>query len=177
MTTTAKPRRDKRHSTKERAIATGLATATCLGLVGLIGFKTLDSAAQASTGASDATTGGATTGAFAGASAGASADQLSQYQAQLDQRAIQLQQYQQQLDQYRLQLTQIASALQGEEGGISVPAAPQVAAPAPTRKHKKKAGSSAGAAPAAPAAPRVQAQPAAPQPQYQLQTRTGGSKA
>jgi hypothetical protein len=173
MTTTAKPRRDKRHSTKERAIATGLATATCLGLVGLIGFKTLDSAAQASTGASDATTGSATTGA----SAGASADQLSQYQAQLDQRAIQLQQYQQQLDQYRLQLTQIASALQGEEGGISVPAAPQVAAPAPTRKHKKKAGSSAGAAPAAPAAPRVQAQPAAPQPQYQPQTRSGGSKA
>jgi len=177
MTTTAKPRRDKRHSTKERAIATGLATATCLGLVGLIGFKTLDSAAQASTGASDATTGGATTGAFAGASAGASADQLSQYQAQLDQRAIQLQQYQQQLDQYRLQLTQIASALQGEEGGISVPAAPQVAAPAPTRKHKKKVGSSAGAAPAAPSAPRVQAQPAAPQPQYQPQTRSGGSKA
>jgi len=173
MTTTAKPRRDKRHSTKERAIATGLATATCLGLVGLIGFKTLDNAAQASTGASDATTGGATTGA----SAGASADQLSQYQAQLDQRAIQLQQYQQQLDQYRLQLTQIAGALQGEEGGISVPAAPQVAAPAPTRKHKKKVGSSAGAAPAAPSAPRVQAQPAAPQPQYQPQTRSGGSKA
>ena len=169
MTSNVKPRRDKRHSTKERAIATGLATATCLGLVGLIGFKTLDSAAQASTGASDATTGGTATGA--------SADQLAQYQAQLDQRAVQLQQYQQQLDQYRLQLAQVASALQGEEGGISVPAAPQVAAPAPTRKHKKKAGTPTNAAPAAPAAPRVQAQPVAPQPQYQPQTRTGGSKA
>ena len=154
MSAQPKPRRDKRHSTRERVIASSLATATCVGLVGLIGFRTLDQSAQAAT--NDGTNG-----------SGVTTDQLIQYKVTLDQRSIQLQQYQQQLDQYRQQLTQVAAHLQA---GQQVSAAPTLA---PAKKHKKRA-----AAPVAPSAPRIQAQTVAPQPapQYAPQTRSGGSK-
>jgi len=157
MTTTAKPRRDKRHSTRERVIASGLATATCVGLVGLIGFRTMDQSAQAAT---DNGTNGS----------GVTTDQLIQYKATLDQRSVQLQQYQQQLDQYRQQLTEVASRLQSGQPVSAVTAAPVLA---PAKKHKKKSTSAA-----APAAPRVQVAPVAPAaaPQYAPQTRSGGSK-
>jgi len=157
MTTHAKPRRDKRHSTRERVIASGLATATCVGLVGLIGFRTLDQSAQAAT---DNGNNGS----------GVTTDQLIQYQVTLDQRSVQLQQYQQQLDQYRQQLSQVAAQLQSGQPVSTVAAAPALA---PAKKQKKKT-----PALTAPAAPRVQVAPVAPAaaPQPAPQTRTGGSK-
>jgi len=160
MTTHSKPRRDKRHSTRERVIATSLATATCVGLVGLIGVRTLDQSAQAAT---DNGTNGS----------GVTTDQLIQYKVTLDQRSIELQKYQQQLDQYRQQLTQVAAQLQAGQSVSAISAAPALA---PAKKHKKKAATQS-AAKAAPAAPRVQAAPPAPAtPQYAPQSRSGGSK-
>lgn len=42
-----RPPRARRHSTKERVISTGLATAACVGLVGVIGVRAIKQSAAA----------------------------------------------------------------------------------------------------------------------------------
>lgn len=44
---TVRPPRARRHSTKERIISTGLATAACVGLVGVIGVRAIEQSAAA----------------------------------------------------------------------------------------------------------------------------------
>ncbi len=101
----------RRTSGPERVLTAGLATATCVGLVGLIGVRTIeanpvaDVAPQTST---EATDGAAIVPVSATAPVTSSAGLT---EAQLDAYAAQLATERQRLDEYRVKLTRTAKAL------------------------------------------------------------------
>ena len=101
----------RRTSAPERVLTAGLATATCVGLVGLIGVRTIeanpvaDVAPQTST---EATDGAAIVPVAATAPVTSSAGLT---EAQLDAYAAQLATERQRLDEYRVKLTRTAKAL------------------------------------------------------------------
>ena len=165
----------------QRILSVGLATATCVGLVGVIGVR----AAQDSAAASQADTGD-TAAIEPTTSAGLT-------QADLDAYAAQLAAERQRLDDYRSQLVATAAELQAaidaqagvrSTGVVRAPKAGAVAS-APKAKAKAKAKAQAQAAPQAPSAaaparpaPAAAAPPAmrpAPQQAPAAQGKTKGS--
>ena len=144
MKTNAKRRPSRRsNSTASKIMSAGLATATCVGLVGVIGVRTAqDSAAADSSSATEAQ-----------ASSVAAATSTDGYtQAELDAYAAQLAAEAQRLTDYRAQLADAALTLQASAGGnVSVTQPiPSVSKPSVTKPTVSK--------PAAQAAPKPQPQ-------------------
>ena len=131
------------NSTASKIVSAGLATATCVGLVGVIGVRTAqDSAAADSSSATEAQ-----------ASAVAAPTSTDGYtQAELDAYAAQLAAEAQRLTDYRAQLAEAALTLQVSAGGnVSVTEPiPSVSKPSVTKPTVSK--------PAAQAAPKPQPQ-------------------
>lgn len=155
-TNTSTGRRTSRrtNSTASKIVSAGLATATCVGLVGVIGIRTAqDSAAADSASASEAA---APIAAAPTTTDGYTQADLDAYAAQLDAEA-------QRLADYRAQLIDAATALQQSAGGASSFAVTDPAA-VPSQAQASSAASAKPRVtkPAAQAAPKPQP---APQPQ------------
>lgn len=154
----------RRTSTPERILSAGLATAACLGVVGLLGTRMVD--AQAATPAANQNA--ATSMPVLMNSTGATSQQ-GLTKADLDAYAALLTAEKNRLDDYRAQLVKAAKQLQRNPGKQGPGKAPlQVALP-----------QTAPAAPAAPAARPIpvpqKAPAAAPAPQAQAQSQSHGS--
>ena len=142
--TNAKRRPSRRtNSTASKIVSAGLATATCIGLVGVIGVRTAQDSAAADLSAAAESQAGAV-------AAPTSTDGYTQ--ADLDAYAAQLAAESQRLTDYRAQLADAALTLQASAGGnVSVTEPiPSVSKPSVTKPTVSK--------PAAQAAPKPQPQ-------------------
>lgn len=149
-TNTSTGRRTSRrtNSTASKIVSAGLATATCVGLVGVIGIRTAqDSAAADSGSASEA--------AAAIAAAPTTTDGYTQ--ADLDAYAAQLDAEAQRLADYRDQLINAAATLQQSAGGSSGLSVTDPAA-VPTQASSAASAKPRVTKPAAKAAPKPQPQ-------------------
>ena len=151
------------NSTASKIVSAGLATATCVGLVGVIGIRTAQDSAAA-----DSTSGGEAAAPVAAAPTttdGFTQAELDAYSAQLDAEA-------QRLADYRAQLIDAAMSLQASAGGPSKLAVTNPAA-VPGKEKSSAAASTKSKAkvskPAAQAAPKAQQ---APQPKPQSNTKS-----
>ncbi|CAB4940621.1 MAG: hypothetical protein F2840_04445 [Actinobacteria bacterium] len=136
------------NSTASKIVSAGLATATCVGLVGVIGIRTAQDSAAADS--SSATQSQASAVAIPTSTDGYTQADLDAYAAQLAAEA-------QRLTDYRAQLVEAAQTLQASAGGsagvtVSDPAAVPANQQAPSVKKPKPAVSK----PAAQAAPKPQ---------------------
>ena len=156
MSTQTPPSRARTRRTDTPAgkvLAAGLAGATCLGLVGVIGIRSAtDAAANGDQAAADLTAADAAGAADAQLNASTTTDGVTQ--AQLDAYAQQLAQERQRLIDYRAYLVDVASQLQSaaDASGVRID---QASFPAATGKKK---------------APGAQQQ-AVPQPRQQKQSK------
>ena len=162
-TNTSTGRRTSRrtNSTASKIVSAGLATATCVGLVGVIGIRTAqDSAAADSGSASEA--------AAAVVAAPTTTDGYTQ--ADLDAYAAQLDAEAQRLADYRAQLIDAASTLQQSAGGSSTLSVKNPAAvPSQAQASSATSAKPRVTKPAAQAAPKPQQ---APKPQPQSNTKS-----
>ena len=151
------------NSTASKIVSAGLATATCVGLVGVIGVRTAqDSAAADSSSAADSSAAAQVQDPAALApttSDGYTQADLDAYAAQLDAEA-------QRLADYRSQLVDAALALQQSAGGPA-----RVTVRKPAAVPSKSQGSNASASKAKAKVSRPAAQPA-PKPQPQSSTKS-----
>lgn len=155
------------NTTAGKILSAGLATATCVGLVGVIGVRTAEE--NAAKAADQATVdSNAIDLAAATTSTGLT-------QADLDAYAAQLQSERAQLDDYRQQLIDVAAVLQQRANtGVATASAAKPAAKQTKAKPKAVAKPKAAAKPKAVAKPKVAkvAKPApAPAPRPQAQTQ------
>jgi hypothetical protein len=160
-TSTGRRTSRRTNSTASKIVSAGLATATCVGLVGVIGIRTAqDSAAADSGSASEAT---APIAAAPTTTDGYTQADLDAYAAQLDAEA-------QRLADYRAQLIDAASTLQQSAGGSSTLSVKNPAA-VPSQAQASSAASAKPRVtkPAAQAAPKPQQ---APKPQPQSNTKS-----
>jgi hypothetical protein len=161
----AAPLRSRRRSNADRIVAAGLATATCVGIVGVLGARTIQDSNTAAAAALSTKAGNAT---LAVSSTGLT-------QAQLDAYAAQLQQQGQQLDAYRAKLAKTAARLTTAAAASTTTAASASASTSGTStvKHTPKVHVPK---PAAKPAPKPVAKPApAPAPRPAAQTTTKSS--
>jgi hypothetical protein len=172
----------RRSSTPERILTAGLATATCIGVVGLLGVRTIEAnAASAETG---------TTVDLAASPADATVVTTSKglTEAQLDEYAADLAREKERLDAYRAKLVKTAKKLQRQAdrqaaadaatGTRSVAPAPAnaAAAPQPAAKPQPVAKPKPAAKPQPVAKPAPKPAPApAPKPAPKPQSNTKGS--
>ncbi len=149
------------NSTASKIVSAGLATATCVGLVGVIGIRTAQDSAAADSGS---------TSEAAAPIAAAPTTTDGYTQADLDAYAAQLDAEAQRLADYRAQLIDAAMTLQASAGGPS-----RLSVTNPAAVPGKAAGLTAASAkprvtkPAAQAAPKPQQ---APKPQPQSNTKS-----
>jgi hypothetical protein len=161
----AAPLRSRRRSNADRIVAAGLATATCVGIVGVLGARTIQDGNTASAAALSTKAGNAT---LAVSSTGLT-------QAQLDAYAAQLQQQGQQLDAYRAKLAKTAARLTTAAATATTSAASSTAGSSTTSgtatvKHTPKVHVPK---PVAKPAPKPVAKPApAPRPAPQTTTKS-----
>lgn len=142
----SQPRRPNRRldSTPQRIISLGLATATAVGLVGVLAVRTAQDTVAAEQGSGDVDTAGQE------ASSGAGSEPTSSTgltRAELDAYALQLEEERLRLEDYRSQLVQVAEVL-----GV------KVTKTSTTREKKAPARVKAAKPPKAAPAPRPQAQ-------------------
>ena len=131
-----------RHSTADRILSAGLATAACIGVVGVLGARTMETGTAAQQEATASTAAGSAT--LAVSSTGLTEQQLDAY-------AVQLQQESAKLDAYRAQLATLAASLKasGSSSSTAAAAQPSVASVVPTvKKPKPKPKPKAAPAPA-----------------------------
>ena len=153
------------NSTASKIVSAGLATATCVGLVGVIGIRTAQDSAAADSGS-------ATEVAAPVAAAPTTADGYTQ--ADLDSYAAQLDAEAQRLADYRAQLIDAALTLQQSAGGpsrlaVTKPAAVPGKAKSSSAVSAKSKAKAKVSKPAAQAAPKAQP---APQPKPQSNTKS-----
>ena len=182
----------RRSSTPERILSAGLATAACIGVVGLLGVRTIEANAASTTSPSAAdqvtapidlaasTDSGLSTPATT--STGLTEEQLDAYAADLAREKERLDAYRAKLVKTAKKLQRQADALRQSTGASSAPAsAARTTTPAaPTAPKAKPA--PAKPAPATKPAPKPAPKPAAkpapapkPQPAPQAQSNTKGS--
>lgn len=171
----------RRSSTPERILSAGLATATCVGVVGLLGARTIEANASSAGEVSSEQvelTQVADTAAPTAAAEPTTSSGLTQ--ADLDSYAVSLAEEKERLDAYRAKLVKTAKKLKRQiaagnaAAAAIVPARPSTSSSSGSGGSSGSSGSSAStgrkpaAAPAAPAAPAAQPKPqaaAAPAPQ------------
>lgn len=171
----------RRSSTPERILSAGLATATCIGVVGLLGVRTIEAnAASAETGTTVELATSPTDASVATTSTGLT-------EAQLDAYAADLAREKERLDAYRAKLVKTAKKLQrqadrqaaaAETGARSVAPAPAntATAPRPAAKPPAAAKPRPAAKPEPVAKPAPKPAPApAPAPAPKPQSNTKGS--
>ena len=155
----AAPMRTRGRRPADRILAAGLATATCVGIVGVLGVRMAEANTAAQAG--DASLAVDTTPLDAAAptsSAGLTQEQLDAYAAQLQQEGAKL-------DAYRASLTKIANKLQKKAASGSSASAPRTVT-APTVKSAPK--------PVAKPAPKPAPKPVA-KPAPKAQSKSKGS--
>lgn len=153
------------NSTASKIVSAGLATATCVGLVGVIGIRTAQDSAAADSGS---------TSEAAAPIAAAPTTTDGYTQADLDAYAAQLDAEAQRLADYRAQLIDAAMTLQASAGGPSRLSVTNPA-PVPGKSQSSSAASSKSKAKAKVTKPVTQAAPKAqqaPQPQPQSNTKS-----
>lgn len=126
-----------RHSTADRILSAGLATAACIGVVGVLGARTIETGTAAQQDAASS----AGNANLAVSSTGLTEQQLDDYAAQLQAEGAKL-------DAYRAQLETVAASLKSTSGASNANT-PSVASAVPTvRKPKPKPKPKAAPAPA-----------------------------
>lgn len=141
----------------QRILSAGLATATAVGLIGVIGVRT----AQDSAAADNANL----TAATLDASSTATVSTAGYTKADLDAYAAQLDAERQRLEDYRAKLVNVANALQ-QGGAVRSATTKATAAPAKVPTAKKQS------APAAQSAPKAKPAPAAAAPKPQAKSKS-----
>jgi hypothetical protein len=123
----------RRSSTPAKILTTGLAAATCVGIIGVIGMRTIDSNAAASAETAPAAQPPATPSEEVASTGGLTREQLDAYAASLVAEK-------QRLDAYRAKLIRTAHRLRAM---AATSATPSVAAPAATARRTTTSRSSA----------------------------------
>lgn len=167
----------RRSSTPQRILSAGLATATCMGVVGLLGARTIEANTASAEQPDVAPPAEAPVVPVASSAQGVVTSSAGMKQADLDAYAAQLASEKERLDAYRAKLVKTAKKLNRQAAAQGVPvtsgtaassgswSAPQAAARPTTGTAKPKPAKPSGSSPAA-AAPQQQApQQAAPQQQ------------
>jgi hypothetical protein len=193
MTTTMTDRRHnraplRRSSTPERILSAGLATATCVGVVGLLGARTIEAnASSPSELASEQVEAAQAVDSVTPVSAAEQTTSSGLTEADLDAYAADLAKEKERLDAYRAKLVKTAKKLKrqiaaGNAGAAAVPARPTTTGSAGSggssgssgSASRKPATQSQPQAPAAQSAPQPAAAPA-PQPAAKPDSTTKGS--
>lgn len=157
----------RRSSTPERIISAGLATATCVGVVGLLGARTIEAnASSASEPSTEQVESGQATDTAAPVLAAEPTTSTGLTQADLDAYAAELAKEKDRLDAYRAKLVKTAKKLKRQiatqNAAAAVPAQPSYSGSSSSSGSSgSSSGSNSGSSGSKPAAkPQAQAQPA-----------------